>query len=558
MRKSSLIRSLALVFLPIAPLLAADRVAEATSGRAPDPHDIVLLPLDDVSIPWRENLKVTLVPPKRYAGNPIMKAGPVNGPDGYGAMLYGTVIKEQGKYRMWYLACPRTDERIPGELEAMPFYRPVAYAESVDGIHWTRPNLGLVDFRGSKANNLVLIEPSTEPYARAHDFVAVILDEADPDPARRYKMAYIHDAHPEGPSTATAVSADGIRWKLVNTTSFTKGHFENTSLIRFHGMYYAAGQDHPPYDGSLDDGSSAGRVMKVFFSPDFRHWSSARALAFYRGDYRPAAIHAGQEMHMGAGLWNRGNVIIGLNGRWHGDSMKTPPNPTAKLTVDLLKGLKIDLGLLVSNDGIHYREPVRNFVAVAGGGEGKWDSEGVLQANAFANTATETYIWYSHWNTSNPSRLPSLPDPLPADLALKAPAVGLLTIARDRFSYFSKLRAVSEERRPEYNTELESSCLTRSLTLSVPSRLFLNLDDLKHDVNQKAAKDIAMQVALVDDAEKPLAGYTAEIKETGLKVSIPWEGGSATLPVKTPFRVKITWPIGMNEAKVYAIYVEHD
>jgi hypothetical protein len=54
---------LCLVFLPVIPLIAADRVAEATSGKTPDPADLVLFPLDDVSIPWRENLKLTLQRP---------------------------------------------------------------------------------------------------------------------------------------------------------------------------------------------------------------------------------------------------------------------------------------------------------------------------------------------------------------------------------------------------------------------------------------------------------------------------------------------------------------
>src|SRR5207249_11190820 len=142
----------------------------------------------------------------------------------------------------WYLASPRTDSRIPGDVErnGWPYYRPIAYAESTDGIHWERPNLGLVEFRGAKKNNLVQIEPATEPYARPMDFVAVFYEPEDPDPGRRFKMAYIVRIRGSC-STATAVSPDGLRWKLVNTESFTKGHFENTGLIKFDGLYYLSG-----------------------------------------------------------------------------------------------------------------------------------------------------------------------------------------------------------------------------------------------------------------------------------------------------------------------------
>ncbi len=55
--------------------------------------------------------------------------------------LYGTVIRdpESGRFRMWY---NRLHE--------------VLLAESDDGLHWLRPNLGLHEHAGSNANNIVL------------------------------------------------------------------------------------------------------------------------------------------------------------------------------------------------------------------------------------------------------------------------------------------------------------------------------------------------------------------------------------------------------------------
>ena len=160
-----------------------------------------------------------------------------------------------------------------------------------------------------------------------------------------------------------------------------------------------------------------------------------------------------------------------------------------------LKGLKIDLGLVVSNDAIHYREPVRNFVMVGHSSPERWDSEGVLQANAFANTDTETYIWYSHWYTSRPRSIPPLPEPLSETMIQKADSIGLLTLPRDRFGYFSKLLAVSQERNPAYNAKRDASCLTRSLTLPEPAELSANVTDV--------SPAAPLSVALVDDAENP-------------------------------------------------------
>ena len=63
--------------------------------------------------------------------------------------FYLTVIEEDGKLRMWYTC--RDAERYGG----------VAYAESTDGVHWEKPDLGIVEYKGSKHNNLVGI-PSLE------------------------------------------------------------------------------------------------------------------------------------------------------------------------------------------------------------------------------------------------------------------------------------------------------------------------------------------------------------------------------------------------------------
>jgi len=521
---------------------APDRVAEASSGLAPDAGDWVLFSLDDQALPWRENLKLTLERPVKFAGNPILGPGPEAGPDGYGALLYGTVIKEAGKFRMWYVASPRVDPKILGDDENMEYYRPVAYAESADGIHWTRPNLGLVDFRGNKNNNLIGIEPSNEGYARGYDFVAVLCDPSDPDRAQRYKMAYItHDMPRASGSTATAVSPDGLHWQLANTVMFTEGHFENTSLVKFDGLYYLAGQNHPAFDAGLADGSPAGRVMKVFFSGDFRHWSAGRALGFYRADYETAPLHQGEEVHMGAGLWNRGNVILGLYGRWHGHDIAAEPAPGEPR----LQGLRIDLGLVVSNDAIHYREPVSNFVYVPHGAPGAWDALAVLQANAFANTATETYIWYTNWDTDR-GAAPLVGDSLSPEQARKACGIGLLTLPRDRFGYLSKLAATAPK---DPGQAREASCLSRSFNLSVAEQLSVNLSDV--------APGAGLKIALVDDAERPLPGYTAELTAAALKAPVVWSGSTQALPVHAPFRIKLVWPAGVDRPKLYALYLEH-
>ena len=71
---------------------------------------------------------------------------------------------------------------------------------------------------------------------------------------------------------------------------------------------------------------------------------------------------------MGAGLWNRGNVLVGLYGMWQ-DAEKKPKDGRY-----WNKGVAVDLGLIVSNNGIHFREPVPDHKVIARGAEGEWEA----------------------------------------------------------------------------------------------------------------------------------------------------------------------------------------
>lgn len=113
-----------------------------------------LLFLDDHAVATKTGVTRTYHPFQKYAGNPVMVADkPWEGSNIY---IYGTVLpNESGPgYRMWYhslnFSLPSAD-RVNAN-----------YATSVDGITWTKPELGIISFNGSKANNL-FIDPGNCP-----------------------------------------------------------------------------------------------------------------------------------------------------------------------------------------------------------------------------------------------------------------------------------------------------------------------------------------------------------------------------------------------------------
>jgi hypothetical protein len=518
--------------MPKLPIAIVAAVAASWSASAPcRAEETVFFAFDDESIAWKHNLKLTLVQADKHPQNPVLRRGPEGTPDHGHAVLYGTVLKSGDKFRMWYLGMFETkiaQGQAPGR------WRPMCYAESDDGVHWTKPELGLVDFNGDKRNNICLIEGSPFSLTRVNDFLSVMEDPADPDPARRYKAAYIahvpYDEIAGGMSNIgvkerfvgamiMATSADGLQWRVVGDRPMNAGgeRFEVSGLYRFGDFYYATGQLIPPWTWRSDGGDvrqtggpNSGRVMLAYRSPDFKTWSKAKAAAFARPGQLTNPPVAGQQTHMGAGLWNRGNVMVGLYGMWQ-DAVTKPAKGES-----FNKGVHVDLGLVVSNDGVRFREPVPDFKIIPRGAPGHWDDVALLQGHAFVNEGDRTLIWYSHWDTGG---------------GLKSMEIGLATLRRDGFGYLSR-----------QEDDNDAHFVTETFVASAAD---LNVDGL--------SPEAPLTVRLLDHLDRPIPGYTATISENGTRVPIRWPQPP---PVGRRCALRVDFPLA-GAAKVYAVYA-HD
>lgn len=509
-------------------------VASANVALAAEPAaETALFAFDDHAIPWKHNLQLTLVEATKHPDNPVLRCGPAGSPDHGHAVLYGSVLHIDGKYRMWYLGMSqRTLERG----QAPGYWRPMCYAESDDGVKWTKPELNLVDLNGTKKNNICLIESELHSLTRVNDFLTVIHEPDDPDSTRRYKAAYIaHMPFAEvnggrsgiGPnegrwgSMICATSADGLRWKVIGDRPANAGgeRFEVSGLYHFGDFFYATGQLISPWTW-LPDGRDVGRVMLAYRSPDFQSWSKSTALSFLRPGQLLANPIPGQQTHMGAGLWNRGNVLVGLYGMWQDGPKDRPKGSTH------LHGTRIDLGLVVSNDGIHFREPVADFKVIPRGKDGEWDNIALLQGHSFANVGDQTYLWYSHWDCEGQFR---------------SQEIGLATMRRDGFGYLSR-----------HAKESSGHFVTAAATAELPdSSVYVNVD--------KATAEAPLVISLVDQYDRPLAGFSgadaAKITESGVRKEVIWpKSKRGTIPEGA--KIAVRGDIAVNsDARVYAVYL---
>ncbi|WP_428938264.1 hypothetical protein [Fontivita pretiosa] len=135
------------------------------------------------------------------AMNPPAKLGPVLKPDrpweDFRLTSYFTVVDDGKLARMYYSCFSHDQWNTPGAWDKHAY---LCYAESTDGLHWDKPELGLVEFEGSKRNNILM--------PRIVDGT-VFVDPTAP-PQQRYKM--LHTIGPHGVGLFVSCSADGIRF----------------------------------------------------------------------------------------------------------------------------------------------------------------------------------------------------------------------------------------------------------------------------------------------------------------------------------------------------------
>ncbi len=393
----------------------------------------LLLAIDDASLPVRKNLCLYLTRPTVRAGAVLRPSPRDSGaPDDLAAHFYGTVLRDGGRFRMWYYAChwgrnpdwPPEVARQVARNDSELFPGPLCYAESDDGVTWSKPALRQVLFKGSSDNNAL---------ALPHGLVCgatVIKDQDDPDPARRYKMVYefwprASDPPLEGvgrdPTVARAVSPDGIGWTVLDCP-FPYELIEHASFYRHAGLYIINAQSAEmriPGEG----GTRRGRQGFARFSHDFDHWVDGHVESFClpepREPGRRGVGYAYDQVHLGVGAASFGNVCVGLYGIWHNAPLAEQFNE-----------ISCDLGLVVSNNGLRFREPVKRHVYIAREDSpvtpivGRHYNTILCQANGILNVGDETRIYHGRWRNVGME---------PGQIKDCYAEVALATIPRDRW-----------------------------------------------------------------------------------------------------------------------------
>lgn len=192
---------------------------------------------------------------------------------------YFTVIRDADRFRLYY--------RCVGD--AGPDGRPqeaTCYAESPDGVQWTKPKLGLFEVKGTKANNVILA--GMPPFS--HNFTPFLDSKPGIPAAERYKAL----AGLSKSGLAGFVSADGIRWRRLREQPLlppaTATRYDSQNLA----FWWDEEKRYVCYFRTFKAVPGKGNVRWVSraTSPDFLTWDEPQEMSF--GDAPPEHLYTNQ------------------------------------------------------------------------------------------------------------------------------------------------------------------------------------------------------------------------------------------------------------------------
>ncbi len=181
---------------------------------------------------------------------------------------YFTLFQDGDRFRMYYRG---GHWDVAQKKATHPEF--TCYAESLDGLNWTKPKLGLFEFNGSKDNNIVWTGEGTHCFTPFKDSNPACSPEA------RYKA--LSGSFRRG--LQAYQSPDGVRWKLITPDLvITDGDFDSQNLAYWDPLRKCYVDFHRK-------GRNGVRDIMTATSTDFVTWTKPEYLEY--GDAPPEHLY---------------------------------------------------------------------------------------------------------------------------------------------------------------------------------------------------------------------------------------------------------------------------
>ena len=211
---------------------------------------------------------------------------------------YQSVVSDGGRFRIYYHGGHyRHSGAAAQALDDHPWN--LCFIESEDGIHWRRPELGLFEFNGSKANNIILMPEAVAEVNGCPAHTAVLRDE-NPDcpPDEKYKIV-MRGRGKETHGLYLLKSGDGIHFSLMSDEpAITTGAFDSQNLMFWDSVREEYREYHRHFrDGVRDIMTATSQDPLHFPEPEWLSYPGAPVQQLYTNQIVP--YHRAPHIFMG-------------------------------------------------------------------------------------------------------------------------------------------------------------------------------------------------------------------------------------------------------------------
>lgn len=268
---------------------------------------------------------------------------------------YQSVFADGDRFRMYYRGGHHPNSKA--YRTSKNSWETLCLAESTDGVHWTRPELGVVEFQGSKKNNLVLDAKMVSDFGGSPAHTAVFKD-ANPacPPDERYKIVIVGKKPQRG--LYLMVSADGARFRLKNGKPFTTaGAFDSQNLMFWDSVFGVYREYHRSFDQEVRGIMTASSKDPLHFpEPRWLEYPDSTEQALYTNQVQPyfraPHIYLGFPMRYNDRGWSPSmEALPGLEER----KFRSQQHPRYGSTVT-------DAAFMTSRDGVSFHRWEEAFI----------------------------------------------------------------------------------------------------------------------------------------------------------------------------------------------------
>lgn len=325
-----------------------------------------LLFIDDADISSMEGVHRRIHPGLKHEDNPVVTS---DNDWEAATILIGTVLREGDRYRMWYQS-PAT---APGANGFDSFVRYLLlYAESDDGLTWTKPALGShPDPSNSRNNNIAFVRPCLSVDVNASVLHAPQLADGHAYTMMTYGAGY----HAPYDGYIQAFSGDGITWAEGSKIPVIPGFGD--------GGWFSYDEVDGTARGSVSWDKAPGLVLTR--SEDGREWTLPWPAIV--PDEEDRAWEEDDPVNRtafpGLPIFRYGPVLLGFLQVRRG--RETPQG---------FDGVT-DIQLVCSRDGAEWQRVGDRQPVLLPGEEGSWDSGLVWMGSSLVTDGDRSLVFYS-------------------------------------------------------------------------------------------------------------------------------------------------------------------